>query len=93
MVGGLEAHPVDESGLPPIGRKGSREILRPSWRAGRGREALLEEWEGLVGPGEVGNPSKGPGEVGRPSRKNGRGQDVLREGRKVWEFLWGCSRG
>ena len=42
-----------------------RGVGMPYWRTERGRDALLEGWEGL------GIPTKGPGGVGRPSRRTG----------------------
>ena len=51
--GGLEALSTDvgEVGRPTLGPGG---VARPSRRAGRGREALLECWEGLRGPEKSG---------------------------------------
>ena len=47
----------------------------PSWRAGRGWEALPEDWEWS------GGPAKGPGVVGRPTQRVGTGREAITEGR------------
>ena len=97
--GGLEALSTGVGGVrsPTLG---PGEVARPSWRAGRGQEALLECWEGLRGPGKVRSFSrragsgweahqKGTGEVGRPSQRVGMGQEALEEG---WDRS-GCLSG
>ena len=49
-------------------------VERPSWRAGRGKEALLESWEG----------SGGQEEDRRPYQRAGRGREALLE---EWEGM------
>ena len=48
----------------------------PSQLAGRGREALLVERDGPVGP------PRGLGVIERPTRRAGRGQENLPDGRE-----------
>ena len=71
-------------------------VGRPTKRAGRGREVLLESQEGLGGQGKVGSPSrrarrgrealqKGAGRVGRPSWGAKKGRKAQQEGGWGWE--------
>ena len=67
-------------------------VGRPSWRAGRGGEALLEGQKGLrsppIGPGGVESPSwRGTGGVERPYRLAGKCWEALPKGRKGREGL------
>ena len=93
LVGPLEGPRFTPGGPGGVGRpfrKSSRPFqrsVRPTWKFGRVRKALLEVWVGSKVPSEgLGGPSGGPrghpggsAGVGRPTRRSKRGQQALPE--------------